>query len=52
MKKQIEDEEAKYNAEHAECDEFYAGVVEAESEKFDKLYKIWKEAVVRFHKIK
>jgi len=52
MKKQISDENAKYSAEHEECDLFYQNIVEEEQTKFDALYQIWKESVVRFHKIK
>ena len=52
MKQQIEDETAKYKAEHEECDAFYVNIVEGETEKFDVLYQIWKAAVVQFHKIK
>ena len=52
MKQQISDEEAKYAAEHAECDEFYETIVLNEKEKFDHLYQTWKEAVVQFHKLK
>ena len=52
MKKQITDENAKYAAEHEECDQFYENIVVEEETKFDALYQIWKESVVRFHKIK
>ena len=52
MKQQISDEEAKYAAEHADCDEFYEAIVVNEKEKFDVLYHTWKEAVVQFHKLK
>jgi 5'-deoxynucleotidase YfbR-like HD superfamily hydrolase len=52
MQKQISDENAKYAAEHDECDLFYQNIVEEEQTKFDALYQIWKESVVRFHKIK
>jgi len=38
MKQQIADEEAKYSAEHQECDEFYENIVINEKEKFDGLY--------------
>ena len=52
MKQQVEDETAKYKAEHEECDEFYEDIVVEEKEKFDILYQTWKAAVVQFHKIK
>lgn len=52
MKQQISDEEAKYSAEHQDCDEFYRGIILQEKEKFDFLYSTWKAAVVRFHKLK
>ena len=52
MKKQISDEEAKYRAEHQECDEFYNDIVYNENEKFENLYHIWKESVVKFLKLK
>jgi len=52
MKQQITDETEKYEAEHFECDSFYEGIVQGEKDKFDVLYTTWKEAVVRFHKLK
>lgn len=52
MKKQVQDENQKYAAEHAQCDEFYQQIVENENQKFDILYNTWKESVVRFHQIK
>ena len=52
MRQNIEDENAKYEQEHIECDEFYDAIVEAESEKFNELYHVWKAAVVQFHIIK
>lgn len=52
MQQQITDETAKYEAEHLECDAFYDEVVNHEKEKFDVLYQIWKDAVVKFHQIK
>jgi len=52
MKQQITDENSKYEAEHADCDQFYEAVVVSENEKFDRLYQEWKESVVRFHRLK
>ena len=52
MHQQVIDENKKYEEEHAQCDAFYDEIVRAESIKFDKLYQEWKDAVVRFHKIK
>ena len=46
MKQQVEDETAKYKAEHEDCDEFYENIVQEEKEKFDILYQTWKAAVV------
>lgn len=52
MKQQITDETDKYEAEHQDCDLFYDDIVHNETEKFDLLYTTWKNAVVRFHKLK
>lgn len=52
MEQQIEDETAKYEAEHLECDQFHEEIVNHEAEKFDRLYQIWKDSVVKFHQIK
>lgn len=42
----------KYAAEHEQCDQYYNSVVSSDKEKFEKHYEDWKEAVVRFHKLK
>lgn len=38
--------------EHAELDKFHLEVVASDQAKFETLYASWKEAVVRFHKLK
>lgn len=47
-----ENDRQKYIVEHQQLDEFAAAVVESDKEKFQKHYDDWKEAVVRFHKLK
>jgi len=42
----------KYQNEHAALDEYHQSVKKSDSEKFQKHYEKWKEAVVRFHKLK
>lgn len=42
----------KYVLEHQQLDEFAAAVVESDKAKFQEHYDTWKEAVVRFHKLK
>ena len=43
---------ARYKQEHEENDAFYDDVVKNDKEKFENHYAIWKESVVRFHKLK
>jgi hypothetical protein len=45
-------DEEKYALEHQACDEYYVSVVSTDRDKFEKLYEQWKEAIVRFHKLK
>jgi hypothetical protein len=33
-------------------DQYYESVVASDKEKFEKHYEAWKDAVVRFHKLK
>jgi len=47
-----ESDKVKYAKEHVECDAFYADVVAKDKEKFQTHYDNWKEAVVRFQKLK
>jgi len=47
-----EADEKKYELEHIENDAFYDEVVKADSAKFEQHYAVWKESVVRFHKLK
>jgi len=47
-----ETDAVKYAAEHEQCDQYYNSVVSSDAEKFQKHYEDWKEAVVRFHKLK
>lgn len=42
----------KYENEHTQLDEYQQSVVKSDAEKFEKHYEKWKEAVVRFHKLK
>jgi hypothetical protein len=42
----------KYENEHIQCDEYYNKVVAEDADKFQKHYETWKEAIVRFHKLK
>lgn len=43
---------SKYSAEHQQCDDYYDTVVSTDKEKFEGHYETWKEAIVRFHKLK
>jgi len=45
-------DEKRYEIEHAELDKFHEEVVCSDQAKFETLYATWKEAVVRFHKLK
>ena len=45
-------DEKKYAHEHQLNDSFYEEVVRADLAKFEAHYAIWKESVVRFHKLK
>ena len=45
-------DEKRYEIEHAELDKFHEEVVQSDQAKFETLYATWKEAVVRFHKLK
>ena len=47
-----EKDEKKYENEHVENDTFFDEVVKSDQEKFERHYAIWKESVVRFHKLK
>lgn len=47
-----ESDKVKYAKEHLECDAFYEDVVAADKTKFQVHYDNWKEAVVRFQKLK
>ena len=47
-----EADRVKYENEHLQCDEYYEKVVSEDAEKFQKHYDTWKEAIVRFHKLK
>jgi hypothetical protein len=47
-----ENDRQKYILEHQQLDEFAAAVVESDKVKFQEHYDTWKEAVVRFHKLK
>jgi len=42
----------KYSNEHLENEEFYEEVVKTDVAKFENHYTVWKESVVRFHKLK
>lgn len=48
----LENDKIKYAKEHAECDVFYEQVVADDKEKFQAHYENWKEAVIRFQKLK
>ena len=45
-------DEARYAFEHSELDKFHEDVVQSDQSKFENLYAIWKQAVVRFHILK
>lgn len=47
-----EEDLVKYEKEHEELEAFYEKVVQEDADKFQKHYETWKEAVVRFHKLK
>ena len=47
-----EKDEKRYEAEHADNDVFYDEVVQADQQKFEGHYAVWKESVVQFHKLK
>jgi hypothetical protein len=47
-----EQDDLKYANEHLENEEFYEEVVKTDVAKFEKHYTVWKESVVRFHKLK
>lgn len=47
-----ENDASKYANEHHFCDEYYESVVTTDKEKFELHYETWKEAIVRFHKLK
>ena len=41
-----EKDEKRYETEHAENDVFYDDVVQADQQKFENHYAVWKESVV------
>ena len=45
-------DERRYEQEHSDLDSFHEEVVSTDQSKFEVLYATWKEAVVRFHKLK
>ena len=45
-------DQERYRKEHEENDAFYDAVVKSDQEKFENHYAVWKESVVRFHKLK
>lgn len=47
-----EQDEKKYALEHLQNDQFYDEVVKSDVAKFERHYAVWKESVVRFHKLK
>ena len=47
-----EEDARKYTAEHEECDFYYDSVTTSDIEKFEMHYDNYKEAGVRFHKLK
>jgi hypothetical protein len=47
-----EKDEKRYEAEHADNDEFFEEVVKSDIEIFEVHYATWKESVIRFHKLK
>lgn len=47
-----ESDAKKYLAEHEECNNYYQEVTSSDKVKFEEHYLGWKEAVVRFHKLK
>ena len=47
-----ESDKVKYAKEHIECDAFYEELVASDKAKFQVHYDNWKEAVVRFQKLK
>lgn len=47
-----EKDAARYCAEHEQNDQFYDEVVQSDLQKFEEHYAVWKESVVRFHKLK
>lgn len=47
-----EQDDLKYSNEHLENEEFYEEVVKTDVAKFENHYTVWKESVVRFHKLK
>jgi hypothetical protein len=47
-----ENDAVKYANEHEQCDAFCESVLHSDKEKFEQHYEAWKEAVVRFHKLK
>ena len=47
-----EKDQARYRQEHEENDAFFEDVVKSDTEKFENHYAVWKQSVVRFHKLK
>ena len=47
-----EKDQARYRQEHEENDAFFEEVVKSDTEKFENHYAVWKQSVVRFHKLK
>jgi ribonucleotide reductase alpha subunit len=52
MQERILNEDEKYKVEHEQCENYYQEVVNSETERFQDLHRIWREAVARFHKLK
>ena len=48
----IETEKKKYAQEHVDNVDFHKVLVEKDGVKFDEMYQVWKESVVRFHILK
>ena len=48
----LEEDARKYAAEHEECDNYYTEVTTSDVQKFEQHYLNYKEAGVRFHKLK
>lgn len=52
IKTWVAHENERYRIEHQQNDYFYEEMITGESTKYEILYQLWKDSVVRFHLLK